>query len=65
MNEETHDYNFPKKREIHRTEIKSLSEIRRTMPNIIIGNEFVGISPMSGPTFEITEIIENPKDQSK
>ena len=56
--EETHDFIFPKNRE-SRTEIKSLSEIRRVMPTIMVGDNFVGVSPMVGPTPETWELIRS------
>lgn len=62
--EETHDFIFPKNRE-SRTEIKSLSEIRGVMPTIIVGDDFVGVSPMVGHTPETWELIKKMKDQSK
>ena len=39
------------------TEVTSLPEIRRVMPTIIVGDDFVGVSPMVGPTPETWELI--------
>ena len=40
------------------TKVTSLSEIRIVMPrNIIVGDDFVGVSPMVGPTPETWELI--------
>jgi hypothetical protein len=47
------------------SEIKSLSELRGPIPTIIIGDEFVGVSPMVGPTPETLEFIKQMKDESK
>lgn len=59
------DFIFPRNREDHSTEVKSLHEIRRVMPTIIVGDELVGISPMVGPAPETLELIKQMKDQSK
>ena len=64
-NEESYDLIFPRNREGRSTEVKSLSEIRGVMPTIMIGDEFVGVSPMVGPTPETWELIKKMKDQSK
>lgn len=58
-NEESYDLIFPRNREGRSTEVKSLSEIRRVMPTIIVGDEFVGVSPMVGPTPETWELIRS------
>lgn len=34
-----------------------LHKIRGTMPDIIVGDDFVGVSPMVGPTPETWELI--------
>lgn len=57
--EEYTDFIFPRNREIRSTEVKSLSEIRRVMPTILVGDEFVGVSPMVGPTPETWELIRS------
>jgi hypothetical protein len=62
--EESYDLIFPRNRE-GRTEIKSLSEIRRVMPTIIVGDEFVGVSPMVGPTPETWELIRSLSKKDK
>lgn len=62
--EESYDLIFPRNRE-GRTEIKSLSEIRRVMPTIIVGDEFVGVSPMVGPTPETLELIRSLSKKDK
>ena len=60
--EESYDLIFPRNRE-GRTEVKSLPEIHRVMPTILVGDEFVGVSPMVGPTPETLELIKKMKDQ--
>lgn len=62
--EESYDLIFPRNRE-GRTDVTSLPEIRGTMPTIIVGDEFVGVSPMVGPTQESLELIKKMKDQPK
>ena len=57
--EETHDFIFPRNREGRSTEVKSLPEIRGVMPTIIVGDDFVGVSPMVGPTPETWELIRS------
>jgi len=63
--EETYDLIFPRNRERYRTDVTSLPEIQGTMPTIIVGDEFVGVSPMDGPTQESLELIKKMKDQPK
>jgi hypothetical protein len=63
--EEEYDLIFPRNRERYRTDVTSLPEIRGTMPTIIVRDEFVGVSPMVGPTQESLELIKKMKDQPK
>ena len=63
--EEEYDLGFPRNRERYRTDVTSLPEIRRVMPTIIVGDDFVGVSPMVGPTPETWELIKKMKAQSK
>lgn len=63
--EERYDLIFPRNREGRSTEVKSLSEIRRVMPTIIVGDDFVGVSPMVGPTPETWELIKQLNKQKE
>lgn len=40
-----------------------LHKARRVMPNIIVGDDFVGVSPMVGPTPETWELIKQLNKQ--
>lgn len=42
-----------------------LYEVRRVMPHIITGDDFVGISPMVGPTPEAWELIKQLNKQKE
>lgn len=57
--EEYMEFIFPKPedRNGRSTEVTSLPEIRRVMPKILVGDDFVGVSPMVGPTPETWELI--------
>ena len=65
MSHEEYDLIFPRNRERYRTDVTSLPKIQGTMPTIIVGDEFVGVSPMVGPTQETLELLKKTKDQSK
>jgi hypothetical protein len=61
--EECMEFIFPKDR-TGRTEVTSLPKMSGRMPNIIVGDEFVGLAPLVGPTPEILDQLkknEQPK----
>lgn len=58
---ECYDLIFPRNREGHSTEVKSLSEIRKVMPTIIVGDDFAGVSPMVAPDQELLEKLTNER----
>jgi len=56
---------FPRDSTGRRTEVTSLSEVRRVMPNIIVGDDIVGVAPMVGPTPETWELIKKLKEKNE
>ena len=42
-----------------------IPKIQRSMPKIIVGNDFVGIAPMVGPDSETLEIIKKLQKKEK
>lgn len=55
----------PEDRNGRSTEVASLSEVRRSMPKILVGDDFVGVSPMVGPTPETWELIKAMKKDER
>jgi len=65
MSDEEHmEFIFPKDR-TGRTEVTSLSEVRRVMPNIIVGDDIVGVAPMVGPTPETWKLIKKLNEKNE
>jgi hypothetical protein len=65
MSDEEHmEFIFPKDR-AGRTEVTSLPKIRGSMPNIIVGDDIVGVAPMVGPTPETWELIKKLKEKNE
>ncbi len=63
MSDEEHmEFIFPRDR-TGSTAVTSLSEVRRVMPAIIVGDDIVGVAPMVGPTPETLEHIKKLKEK--
>jgi len=66
MTEETWEFVFPNPKDrVGSTEVTSLPDVRRSMPNIIVGEGFVGVSHMVGPTPETQELIMKLKEKNE
>jgi len=61
---ENMDFIFPRDR-TGRTEVTSLSEVRRVMPTIIVGDDIVGVAPMVGPTPETLELLKKLNEKNE
>ena len=61
---ENMDFIFPRNR-TGRTEVTCLSEVRRVMPTIIVGDDIVGVAPMVGPTPETLELLKKLNEKNE